>query len=79
MTLNELKNWINSLPNEFLEYSVVACERGNLDEDYTYRLDMPFVKLDVDENTKEVLMEVVKQIDDSEISKNRIKRFGEYN
>lgn len=59
MKLKELKNWIDTLPEEFLEFSVVTAEEGPIadDEDeYYYRLDKPIVALNVDENSEEVLI-----------------------
>jgi hypothetical protein len=55
MTLRELKNWINKLPEEFLEYSVMNGEFGMIDEEYHYRVDKPITTLTVDEETKEVV------------------------
>jgi len=58
MKLRELKEWVNKLPNKFLEYEVVNAEKGELtnDGEYTYRLDKPITTLDVDEDSKEILI-----------------------
>lgn len=56
MTLQELKDWINSLPEEFSEYSVVNGEEGKVDDQYWYRIDKPVVTLMVDEEGKEVII-----------------------
>jgi len=58
MKLKELKDWVNQLPEEFLEFDVCNAEKGELTDDgeYTYRLDKPVVSLDVDEDNKEVLI-----------------------
>lgn len=58
MKLKEIKNWIESLPEEFLEFEVVNVENGDLTEDgeYTYRLDKPVTGLDVDVDNKEILV-----------------------
>ena len=58
MDLKYLKDWINSLPEEFMEYNVCIAEAGDLDGDgmYQYRLDKPVIALNVDEETKEVLI-----------------------
>lgn len=57
MKLKELLEWINGLPPEFLEFTVVNAEQGDLTEDgLTYRLDKPVVSLNVDEENKEILL-----------------------
>lgn len=58
MKLKELKAWIDQLPKEFMEFDVCNAENGEVTEDgeYTYRLDKPVVSLDVDEDTKEILI-----------------------
>ena len=52
MILKELKDWINTLPEEFMEFNVVNGEEGQLDEQYFYRLDKPVVSLVVDKESK---------------------------
>ena len=56
MKLSEVKDWINGLPKEFLDFDVVNAEEGDLDDGYTYRLDKPLIALNVDEDSKEVLL-----------------------
>jgi hypothetical protein len=58
MKLKELKDWVNQLPEEFLEFDVCNAENGELTDDgeYTYRLDKPVVSLDVDEDNEEILI-----------------------
>ena len=58
MKLFELKNWLNTLPEEFMEYDVVNAEEGLFGaEDSTYyRLDKPVTALNVNMDTKEVLI-----------------------
>lgn len=56
LILRELKHWVNQLPEKFLDYPVVNGEEGKVDEQYTYRVDKPIIGLDVDEDTKEVLI-----------------------
>ncbi len=61
MKLHELKDWVNSLPDKFLEYNVVNGEVGFLatdapEDDFTYRIDKPIVALVVDEETEEVVI-----------------------
>jgi len=57
MKLKEVKNWIENLPIEFLEFDVVNAEEGKLtkDGDVLYRLDKPVVSLNVNEESKEIL------------------------
>lgn len=62
MKLKEIKQWIDSLPKEFLEFDVVNGEIGRLpstpgstDDELIYRLDKPITTLAVDEKTKEVI------------------------
>ena len=56
MTLKELKDWINSLPEEFNEHTVVNGEIGIIDEQYHYRVDEPITTCMVDEETKEIVL-----------------------
>ena len=73
MKLNEIKKWIESLPEEFLDYDVVNAEEGPLDEDgdLTYRLDKPIMVLTVNEPGKEIIF-----LNDSPIT---IENKHEYN
>jgi hypothetical protein len=60
--LKQLKDWIDSLPDEFLEYDVVSSEETVFDdytgdgEGYTVREDKSIIKLNVDEDTNEILL-----------------------
>jgi hypothetical protein len=56
MKLNELKEWLNSLPEEFGEYPCVNGEETKIDEVYHYRVDKPIIAGYVDEETKEVVL-----------------------
>ena len=56
MKLNELKEWINSLPPEFDEYTVVNGEYGVLDGEHFYRVDKPVTTLTVDDDDKEIVI-----------------------
>jgi hypothetical protein len=56
MTLKELKNWINSLPEEFNEHTVVNGEVGMLNDEHMYRVDKPITTCMVDEETKEIVL-----------------------
>jgi hypothetical protein len=56
MTLKELKNWLDKLPEEFMDFSVVNGEVGMLEGQYMYRLDKPVTTLTVDEENKEIVI-----------------------
>lgn len=56
MTLRELKNWIDNLPEEFADYTVVNGETGELDGEYFYRVDKPVTALTVDEENNEIVI-----------------------
>jgi len=56
MTLNELKNWINSLPEEYNDHTVVNGKVGTLNEEYFYRVDSPITTLMVDQKNKEIVV-----------------------
>ena len=57
MKLNELRDFLNSLPVEFDEYPVVNGDFYVPDgeSDYHYRVDKPIMSLIVDEETQEVV------------------------
>jgi len=55
MILRELKEWIDSLPEEFLDCSIVNGEEGKLDDKFWYRLDKPIVSLMFDEESNEIV------------------------
>jgi hypothetical protein len=60
MTLNELKKFVNGLPEEMGEWSVVNGEVGYLDpsddDSMVYRLDKPIIVLFVDESSQEICL-----------------------
>jgi hypothetical protein len=56
MTLKELKNWLDKLPEEFMDFSVVNGEVGMLEGQYMYRLDKPVTTLTVDQENKEIVI-----------------------
>ena len=57
MKLKDVKNWVENLPVEFLEFDVVNAEEGKITEegDVLYRLDKPVTSLNVNEESKEIL------------------------
>lgn len=76
MILSELKDWINKLPDEFLEFNVVNGEEGQLDGKYFYRLDKPIVSLLIDEVSKEFVLLNPKEDPLSEDDINEIRELG---
>ena len=56
MTLRELKTFLDGLPEDFMDFSVVNGEIGMLDDEYMYRIDKPVTTLTVDEENKEVII-----------------------
>ena len=56
MTLKELKDWVNSLPENFLDYQVVNGEVRPIDDEFEYRIDSPITTLTVDIDTEEILI-----------------------
>ena len=57
MTIKELKEFINHLPDTMGEYEVENAEYiGGNSEDVKYRLDKPVVAVYVREDTKELLL-----------------------
>ena len=70
MTILELKNFLNSLPISFDTFTIVNGEVSTLGEDYYVRIDKPVVHLEIDENSKELLIlhqteEELKNIEES--------------
>lgn len=68
MKLKELKDWINTLPDEFIDYEVVNGETGKVDDNYHFRIDKFVTTLLVDKERKEVVI-----LSDSELSEDEIK------
>jgi len=57
MTLRELKEFVNRLPDTFNDYEVENAEyTGSNGDDVMYRLDKPVVAIYVREDTKEILL-----------------------
>lgn len=71
MKLIDLKEWIESLPEEFLNYEIVNGEEGKIDEEYFYRVDKPIVSFLVDENTKEIVLLNQSQLTEDELKEHR--------
>ena len=60
MKLSELKNFINSLPEEMNDFTVVNGEFGYLDPEdeksLIHRVDKPVLMINVDEKDREVVL-----------------------
>jgi len=57
MTIAELKEFVNRLPDSMDDYKVENAEyTGSNGEDVQYRLDKPVVAIYVREDTKELLL-----------------------
>jgi hypothetical protein len=60
MKLSELKEFINSLPTEMDDFTVVNGEYGFMDpeneEGFIYRVDKPVLAINVDEKDGEVVL-----------------------
>ena len=57
MTLKELKEFVNRLPDTFDDYEIENAEyTGGNSEDVKYRLDKPVIAIYVREDTKEILL-----------------------
>ena len=57
MTIKELKEFVNRLPDIFNDYEVENAEyMGGNSEDVKYRLDKPVITIYVREDTKELLL-----------------------
>jgi len=76
MILQELKDWINGLPDEFLEFTVVNGEEGKLDDQYFYRLDKPIVSLLIDKESNEFVLLSAKEEPFNEDEINDIRELG---
>ena len=57
MELRRLKQWIDSLPENYLDYEVVnATIINESNEDFSVRVDNIVSVLSIDEETKEILI-----------------------
>jgi len=56
MTLKELKDWVNDLPEEFMSFTVVNGEYGVLEDEVYFRVDKPVTTISIDMETNEVLI-----------------------
>lgn len=72
MTLREIKEWINGIPEKYLDFNVINGEYGKLGDENYYRLDKPITLLNVDVENKEVLFLNESDITPEEIEKELI-------
>lgn len=56
MKLKEMKAWLEKLPQEMDEYEIVLGELGQIDSEYWYRKDDQIAAMDVDTESKEILI-----------------------
>lgn len=54
MKIKELKEWIDSLPDEFNEFELVYREYGDFPDDKYYAKDIPINGAIIDEETHEL-------------------------
>ena len=71
MSLQDMKNFLNSLPETFNDFCVVNGEFGTSENDdpdsgFRYRVDKPILAMCVDQETKEVcfLHQTQEEVDD---------------
>ena len=56
ISLREVRDWIDTLPKEFLEFNVVNAEEGTIvNDEVMYRFDKPISSLNVDGESKKIL------------------------
>ena len=55
MTIQELKEFLDTLPEKFDQCEIVNSEIGKLDEENYYRKDMPVTTIFIDEETMELV------------------------
>ena len=55
MTLTELKDWINSLPEDFNNFQVMNGGEMIKEDIYMYRIDSPITTCVVDKESKNII------------------------
>ena len=55
MTLSELKNWIDSLPEDFNNFQVMNGGEMIKEDIYLYRIDNPIMTCVVDKESKQII------------------------
>ncbi len=56
ITINELKAFLERLPDTMGEFSMVNGEVLKIDDEYYARVDKPIIEIRIDEETKEFLL-----------------------
>ena len=65
MLLSELKEWVNKVPDEYMDFIVVNGEFGQIDDGKFYRVGNPVTMLFADKETKEIY--ILNDIDEENI------------
>ena len=57
MTIKELKVWVNSLPDSYMNFQIMQAELGELndDDEYEYNKKMPIIATTVVKYTEEAV------------------------
>ena len=56
INLKEVRDWIDTLPEEFLEFNVMNAEEGPIvNDEVMYRFDKPISSINVDRESREIL------------------------
>ena len=55
MTLNELKDWLSKIPDEFSEYEVFIGGEMKEEDNYLYRIDNPITTCLVDKENNGIV------------------------
>lgn len=69
MKLKEMKAWLEKLPQEMDDYEIVLGELGQIDSEYWYRKDDQIAAMDVDTESKEIL---IMRMSDKELTKEEL-------
>lgn len=56
ITITELKNFLNSLPDKFNDFNMVNGEVAGIDGEFYVRIDKPVIHLEIDEESGEFLI-----------------------
>jgi hypothetical protein len=56
MKLKELKDWVNSLPEDCAEFDIVNGDLTESENEYTYQIEKPVVAVYMDKENKEVII-----------------------
>jgi len=56
VTIKELKTFLNKLPDDFDNFSMVNGEVAGLDGEFYVRVDKPVIHLEIDETNNEFLI-----------------------